>query len=99
MYDLALLVSSTPFKAPIPMHCYHDIEVEEQKMNDFFKKANHPLLQPIKYIKYVCEGGVRQVAIAQPFRSKGSLRDLIHGVSMYNVQKVRFGPAVTIHAL
>lgn len=52
----------------------------ENDINAFLEGLSHDFLQPIQYIKYVCEDDERdQVAISQPFWEAGSLRDLIYG--------------------
>ena len=66
-------------QAPISRNCYLRVEACEREIARFLKPlstlSSH-YIQPIHSITYV--SGDR-VAITQPFRERGSLRDLIHG--------------------
>ena len=67
-------------QAPISKNCFLDVKCLEDALNKFLHRfRDHPLLQPITYIRYVSQDEREQVAISQPFWSTGSLRDLIYG--------------------
>ena len=66
-----------------------DIERCEDDINKFLKSLKYQYVQRIDDIKYV---SVERVAITQPFRERGSLRDVIHQeVSSLWCWKSKFG--------
>ncbi len=76
------------------MNCRLSLPDHAEAMSDYLVQLSHPYLQPITWVDYVMKeeeeegeeegrrrkGGSTLVGIAQPCWSKGSLRDLIHGV-------------------